>query len=236
MYRSEQSTWFNPNIQYLFGEDIREYDIRDAGFSLIKEFKLLPSKTIDELSRINKGIERHIVIGKIQRDDPSFSDRLSKAFRDVRYAFINTNHIPDDKIISVKKDALFVIDEVERTKFGQVEFVVKNRYSSYMRFTNIQNLEIYYSKEKTDYKQINDHCIARHKIYTAEFLNKFISMMEWKDSRVRRFIMTHLMKYKSMHLEEEYYLEFNNKSLAIDPLYNYREILIPLVLLVQKEI
>lgn len=235
-YNPEQTTWMNPSIEYLFDDDIREYDIADAGYSLIKQFKLLPESEIQRLGRLDKGIERHIEVGKMQRDNKEFSNRLLKAFRDARFYFIETNKLTDDKIISVKKDAIFTIGEVNRTKFGQVVFVPKNIYSSYLRFPNIQNLEIYYNKNGIDFKQINDHSVAKHRLYTVEFLNTFIHKMEYKDHSLKRFMIDHIMKYKTMALEEEYYLEFNNKSENINPIFNYRELLIPLLLLVQKEI
>ena len=49
LYNPNRSNWFNPNIQYLFDEEIIEYDIRDAGFSLIRQYKLLSPDKIQEL-------------------------------------------------------------------------------------------------------------------------------------------------------------------------------------------
>jgi len=235
-YNPNQTTWMNPNIEYLFDEDIYEYDIQDAGFSLIKQFQLLPEDEIKRLSRIEKGRPRHIEVGKLQRDNKAFSDSLGNAFADARRFFIQTNNLTDDRIISVKKDAIFTIGQVKRVKFGQVVFAPKNNYSSYLRFSNIHNMEIYYSDDGMDFKQINDDCVNRHRIYTVEFLKQFIKKMESKDPSVKRFIMNYIMKYKSLEMDEECYLEFNNKSTEINPLFNYREILIPLLLLVNKEI
>lgn len=236
-YTADRTTWMNPNIEYLFDDEICEWDMKDAGFSLIKEFKLLPQEKIDELSRLEKGLTRHIEIGKLQRDDKGFAQRLSKAFEEARFHFINTNKISDDTIISVKKDAIFTTAPIKRVNFGQVHFAQKNKYSSYLRFSNIHNIEMYYSRENgTDFKQINDHCINKHRLFMVHFLEEFIRRMETNESySVRRYLINFIMEYKSFGLDEEYYLEFNNKSADINPIFNYLNILIPLTQLVVKE-
>ena len=39
-----KTNYLNKNIDYLLNTDIREYDLKSAGLSLIKYFKLLPEK------------------------------------------------------------------------------------------------------------------------------------------------------------------------------------------------
>ena len=48
-YNPSKTTWFNPDIEYLFNNEIIEYDMKDAGFNIIKQFKLLPDIKIKEL-------------------------------------------------------------------------------------------------------------------------------------------------------------------------------------------
>lgn len=235
-YNPKQTTWLNPNIEYLFDENITEWDIQDAGFSLIKQFNLLPEEEIKRLSKLEKGKPRHIEVGKLQRDNKEFAEALNNAFAEARKIFIQTNNLSDDNIISVKKDAIFTTGNINRVKFGQVIFSPKHTYSSYLRFSNIHNIEIYYSDQGMDFKQINDDVIKRHRIYTVEFLKKFIQKMESKDPSIKRFMMNYIMNYKSLEMDEEYYLEFNNKSNNINPLFNYREIIIPLLSIINKEI
>ena len=55
IYDPSKSIWKNPNIEYLFNDDIIEYDIKDAGFSLIKQHRLLPDETIRNLEKLGKG-------------------------------------------------------------------------------------------------------------------------------------------------------------------------------------
>jgi len=229
------TTWTNPEIDYLFNEEIIEYDIRDAGFSIIKEFRLLPLQKIKELELLEKGFERHKAIGILQRDDKVFAEKFLDKFAEVRDVFIQANGLTSEKMISVKKDAIFTFAPCKRLKFGQVVFVEKNRYSSYIHFPNIHNVEIYYSKDKLDVKGIGDIGLNRHRLTMLEFLSTMISRIESRDVTVRRYLINFIMKYKGNDLDEEYYLEFNNMSAVINPEYNYRNILIPFVQIVQRE-
>lgn len=235
-YRPQMTTWKNPDIEYLFNEDIIEYDITDAGFNIIKAFKLLPRDKIQELEGLPKGITRHIAVGKLQRDDKAFSDRLLNQFAYVRDVFIHANALTSDDIISVKKDAFFTIKQCNRLKFGQVEFLEKNRYSSYIRFPNIQDIEIYYSNNGIDVKGIGDTSLNRHRLTMLEFLSNVIPRIEAKDESVKRYMMNFIKQYKSHELEDEYYLEFNNKSMDIIPEFNYKNIIIPLVQIMLREL
>lgn len=235
-YNPSKSTWLNPNIDYLFDEEIIEYDMRDAGFSLIKQFKLLPPGKIRELEQLGKGEARHIAIGMLERDDKELSKALSSKFAEVRGIFISMNGITDDQIISVKKDAIYTIGQCKRLRFGLVQFAAKNTYSSYLRFPNIQNLEIYYSSEATDVKGMGDTATNRHRLYMLNFLRTMISLIEHKDRGCKRRIMKFIEEYKAHELDEGYYLEFNNLSRAINPSFNYLNVIIPLVQIINREI
>lgn len=235
MYNPNKQTWLNPNIEYIFNAEIIEYDMQDAGFSLIRQFKLLPDSKIRELSSIPKGTERHVAIGKLQRDDKAFSEALTAKFAEVRKVFIATNDIKDDDIISVKKDAIFTIGQQQRLKFGVVQFIAKNYYSSYIRFPLINDLEIYFSSDKMDLKGMGDNAVNRHRLYMISFLRKMISMIESHDQSSKRYIKKFIDNYKYHNLDEEYYIEFNNVSRNLDKIGNYNNVLIPLVQIVMKE-
>jgi len=235
MYDSRKTNWLNPYIQYLFDDEIIEYDMKDAGFNIIKQFKLLPSEKIIELEKMGKGFDRHKAIGILQRDR-EFSTRLLDKFAEMRGLFVGYNNLGDNNIIAVKKDAIFTIGECKKTKFGGIEFAQKNKYSSYIRFEDNHNIEIYYSNELTDVKGMSESSLNRHRFYILQFLREVIAKLEDKNSSVRRDLIKFIMDYKSMTLDETYYLEFNNKSTDINPVYNYQKVLIPLVQIIEKEL
>ena len=237
MYDTAKHVWLNPAIEYIFNTDIIEYDIRDAGFSIIKQYHLLPEQTIRKLAGMEKGLPRHKAIGIMERDDKQLAQNLSQKFGEVRKLFIDYNKInPDNDIISVKKDAIFMIGTVKKTTFGQIEFRPKNTYTSYLRFPNITNLELYYKDNWIDVKGIGDNTVGRHRLYMFDFLRTVIKQLEEKNPSVKRYMMNFIMQYKAHELEDLYYLEFNSLSKDFNPLYNYQNILIPLVELINKEI
>lgn len=235
-YNPSKTTWLNPNIEYLFGDEIIEYDMRDAGFNLIKQYRLLPDEVIRELSMLPKGIERNTRVGILQRDDKVFSQALLAKFAEIRKIFIETNQLSDDDIISVKKDAIFTIGTVKRTKFSGIEFAQKNCYTSYLRFPGINNLEIYYSSGDMDIKGMSDQAINRHRLYMYDFIRTMIRMIEDKSSRAKRYLIQFISDYKSHELDDAFYVEFNSFSKAINPIFNFQNVIVPLVQIVLKEL
>lgn len=235
MYNSTKEIYYNENIEYLIDSEIIEYDMSDAGFSLIKQFRLLPLEKIEELERIPKGRDRHIQVGMIQRDDKVFSERLKECFARMREAFITSNNLNDNNIIAVKKDAIFTSKICNKLKFENVVFNPKNTYSSYIRFSDLNNLEIYYYNNNIDIKGMGEIAYRKHRIYMIDFIIKIINLLESKNNRVKREIISFIDEYLSGQLAQEYYLEFNSKSNIINPIYNYINILIPLVFIIDKE-
>ena len=236
LYSADKSIWYNPNIEYLFNNEIIEYDLKDAGFNIIKEYKLLPVSEINRLESLGKGFNRHKEIGLLQRNDKVFSQKLLDKFTHVRELFIESNKLNDSHIISVKKDAFFIIGNVNNSKFGNLEFRSKNNYSSYLRFPYIQNLEIYYNNHDPSFKGIGENSINKHRLYLYTFILDTIKMIENNSSSLKRKMIKFISDYKYNLLDEEFYLEFNNRSNDLDKLFNYKNLIIPLVQMIQKEV
>ena len=236
MYDTSKSTWLNPNIEYLFDNEIIEYDIQDAGFSLIKQYKLLPDTKIRELEILGKGLDRHIAVGRLQGNDKEFSKSLNTKFAEIRKIFISMNGLDDNDIISVKKDAIYTIGRCKKSKFDSIIFREKNIYTSYIRFPNINNIELYYSINGIDIKGMSDSAVNRHRLYLLDFINKYIPYIESKNVFVKKYLRNFINEYKFHELEDEFYVEFNAQSNKINPIYNYQNILIPLTLITMKEL
>lgn len=234
-YSPERTTWLNPDIEYLLNEDIIEYDIRSAGLSLIKQFRLLDPKLIDELSHLEK-FAATVRIGKLQGQDRAFSRALLDKFAEMRATFISANGLTDDRIISVKKDAIFTIGSCDRLAFGEVTFVPKHSYSSYLRFSDIPNtVELYLGDVGIDVKGISDISLARHKLYMLNFISKVTGYLETKNTSVKHYLAKFIADYRAGELDDGYYLEFNNVSATIDPAFNYLYVIRPIVQLTLRE-
>jgi len=234
-YTPDKSLYFNPDIEYLFNAEIIEYDLQSAGLSLIREYRLLPPEKITSLEKLDKQ-ERNIVIGKLQRDQAGFSRTLLDKFTLARQTFLTENSIADDRIISVRKDAIFTVGRCDRTVFGELHFTERNEYSSYVRFSRNGNLEAYYSDSGVDIKGIGEMGLSKHRLYLLIFLRKVIGMIEGKNQTLKRYLRTFVDDYKSGKLDDGYYLEFNHVSQVLNQLFNYQRLIVPLVQIAVEEL
>ena len=191
---------------------ITEYDIKKANISLMRYYNLYPSEKLQALERLTK-LQREVAVGLLQRDDKEFSKLLMKAFDDIVREFIFSNGLSEDDIISIKKDAVFVINHpIEKSKFGDsVEFVKKNTYQDYLR---IPGYEFYFKANgNIDIKGINSD---RFKKSTDGILNFVNEVMEfYKDnnnSTLCMYLADFVREYKKKELPFEYYRELNSQA------------------------
>ena len=143
---------FLSSISYIKNTRITEYDIKTAGFNIIREYKLIDEETIKMLEKLEKQ-ERTIEIGKLMKQNPQLNIELTKKFAEVRKKFVIKNNIQEEDILAVKKDAIFIISKsLVHLKLGEyLEFVPKNIYTSYLY---INGMEFYFSSytKKLDIK------------------------------------------------------------------------------------
>ncbi|MGL6099462.1 MAG: hypothetical protein ACRC0G_07540 [Fusobacteriaceae bacterium] len=233
---------------------IREYDMSEAGYSIIKEFNLLSDATLRKLEIMSK-TERLREIGLLQIDNKNFSNKLKKGFEDCRKIFFQENSIHDKDVVSIKKDAIFIKDRVcKNTRFGKnIEFKLKNKYSCFM---NLNGVEFYYNEkfDELDVKGVNDSLLFLHEKGMVKIIKDIIKIV---NSSTPEYICSKLQKvvkdYKEFRLEPDSYREFNRYSkfkgnipLAfagniysdefgmlgtdnVDISYNYMKYLVPLI-------
>lgn len=209
--------YLNKNINFIMNSIIIEYDMKDAGLSIIKYYKLLDKKTIKSLDRINKIIlpdnpkhGKNIVnkkIGIMQINNHNLKEGLKTGFMEARDKFINLNNLDERNIISIKKDAFFVVGKVEHTIINEyIDFREKNIYTAYLL---INNIEVYYNNGSMDIKQLGDEGLSEHKNYFLEFLKRFLKKAEsFTREDTLKFLRLFIDKYKRLELDEGYYREF----------------------------
>lgn len=236
----DNDNFINEHIPCIFNSTIIEYDMKDAGFSLTKEYKLLDDATISMLDKLGKQ-ERKVKLGKIQIKNRDYAKNLVQAFAIARELFFKGNDIVDNDVISIKKDAIFVTKKCKKQEFGSyINFRPKNEYTSYIHLE--KNIEIYYNPVYTTVKGLGvdkDNHEERqewHKDYMLEFINTFCRKMETEDSKhVLQYIRRFVDKYKKGELEIGYYRTFDNRSVfitdedgEIDKMYNLSHVLMRL--------
>ena len=256
MYNPKRSMYINKKFDYITSARIVEYDIKSAGFNILINAGVLDQKTINKLNSLEKH-ERHIQIGLLQKKNKEYNKIINDGLEKFRLLFIEANDIKEENILSVKKDALFIINKnIKYTKFENIEFRCKNKYSSYYRIRSI--VEFYYNKRenKLDIKGINSNkeFIKLHKNYMIKFLKKLFSLNEINKNSSLEYLFDFSYKYCNRKLDINYYREFNSKSLyrlnfkplggldlatdlefekdMINITYNYNYIIMPLLKLI----
>lgn len=211
-------TWKNPSISYLFNTEIIEYDMSEAGFSLIREYDLLPQSVIEKLNTQSKK-NRHISIGKIEVRDKILVERKKEAFIKAREMFMTANDLEQDHILAIKKDAIFVTKKCPNQKFGTyIDFRKKNMYSSYVALTRVVDLlyavGLDTETSKIDVKGIGDDKVALHEGYFLDILKKYFYKIETSETdAVLTFLRRMVDKYKSHEFNElGYYRDFDQRS------------------------
>lgn len=207
----ENDLIINENNPYLFNTDIFEYDMKDAGFSLIKEFKLLDKSIIDKLSTQDKET-RKVNIGKLQKDNKELVKNLGNAFKEARRLFFEANQLENNDIISIKKDAIFTCKLCKFQEFGKyINFRPKNSYTSYINLGN--RLEFYYNSNQLDIKGLSNENYEKHKDYLIKFISQFIKSVEIGNNIATiKMLKKFIDSYKWKELDIEYYRTFDNKS------------------------
>ena len=249
-----KTTWMNPNIDFLFGTDIKEYDMKAAAYNLSREFNLLSEDKIQILDKMDKSA-RNKQLGLYQRDDKTFTKNLKDAFVEARKWFIETNDLGEDEILTIKKDAIFVIDKkIKHTTRGYIQFDTKNAYTSFFK---LNKLEFYFHRMKNiihikglgqdkEFEKILEH----HGDYMLNFLMMFIKMKEkhMEYSYAAYKLSDFIRKYRNRQLPIEYYRELSRKDAyriaisgddlyvdetkdtkSVDIIYNYINYIVPLV-------
>lgn len=251
--------FLNYNRPFEVSSIIIEWDIRRAGLNIIKEFSLLPDKTIKELEKLPKK-EADIKIGKMQIKDKIFAKEFDQKFTDVMKMFMEENHIDMDyDITSIKKDACFVINKnITTDTIGKyIRFIPKHEYHAYVY---LKPYEIYFKrngdidiKGLSSIPEVRDKIIDIHKNGIINFIEATIEIAESTQMNMKKlnsFLHDFVEMYKKRELEFDYYREFNTESrfryqllgseimadnIDSDMLshvnieYNYKNIILPLI-------
>jgi hypothetical protein len=238
------------NIDYIINANIYEYDMKGAGLNLIKYYELLDDQTIEYLGSLPKHM-RDVVIGNMSGKDKELNRGLSEAFTNMRKKFFLSNEIKEHQILAIKHDAIFLVNKTcDKTTFRNVEFAVKNRYTSFHKFVNI---EFFYrnSGRNLDIKGIKDWKIPPHDDYMCKFLKDIFNLLETSSNdRIISKLKQFSKFYKKKELEYQYYRELNSDSyyslfagkddklfksdeyllgFDIDISYNYLNYILPLI-------
>lgn len=208
---AEKDIYTSP-IPYIIGTYIREYDISKANINILYHEKEISKDKYDFLYNCPK-LQREIIVGKLRKKYPRLTQVLKDGIRKARIRLCLENKIPDDNILAIKNDALFIIDrDLYKTSFDNIVFAHKNTYTSYYK---IYNMEFYYDRlnDKLDVKGIGDS-FYYHEEYFGDMLKFLFYEAETCDPiTYMKTISDCITSYTNLQYPVQYYREFNNRSM-----------------------
>lgn len=230
---------------------IREYDMVDAGFSIIQEYSLLPPEKILELSKLPKK-EKNIAIGKLNGCDKILSRKFHSSFELARKIFFELNEVEEDEVLSIKRDAIFLKNKIARhNKIGKfINFKLKNKFTSFM---NLNGIECYFNSYSNilTVKNIGSNVFKFEKgiiPLISEYMTIKEKLGKTSNNSVYLKLLDFRADYVNLRLPKEYYREFDRDAMYrmnayefgseeigdfslehLDISHNYMNVLVPLI-------
>lgn len=205
------------DIDYLIATTIFEYDIRKANISVLYSEGVINREYYEYLYSADR-MTRQVEVGYMIKDNKEVGDILANGIAKYRKLFFEANGIFDNDILSIKNDAIFVMKKKPLvTTFGNVEFVNKNTYSSFIKVLNKK--EIYFRSDMVnqsmtiDIKGISDENLEKHQDYMLRVIGDIIYFIEVGDIRSGiNYIKDFYNQYISRSLPIGYYRNFDEES------------------------
>ena len=208
-----KDNYTNQNIDFLISNFIREYDISKANISILLSKGFINQEEFNYYASLKN---RSVVIGHLLQHNPEMNKALTEGFVEYRKKLFEANNIQDDDILSIKKDAIFVLNkELQHTQFDYVNFLCKNVYTSYYK---IGRYEFYYmidrikGIETLDVKGMKKSMYL-HDGYFNELLKCVFECAELDIQEAIMILTTFLSSYMNREVNDEFYREYNDYSL-----------------------
>ena len=193
------------DIDMIKNVPIMEYDMKEAGYNLLKWKGYFNTKQLESLNNMTKQ-ERSETIGKMQRNDSRLSKLLMESFIEARQMFFESNNINDYEVISIKKDAILTIKKCKYTELNEyINFREKNSYIGYIRL--MKDKEFYYDGRrcKFDIKGFSKEVVNHHNNYLfKDLLTIFTKLINGYDSYIDD-LMYLKHDFCAFELDKEYY-------------------------------
>lgn len=213
---ASKTNYLNPNYHYIKNAEITEWDIKSAGLSVLKYCKLLPEKELDELSKMEKHA-RTVKEGLLQKEYPIIAEKIIETLSKARQAFVYLNNIEDYQILTIKKDAIFLINKIPTNNIikDYFEFRKKNTYSSVFI---AGKKEIYYDAENDilDTKGIPEESVKLQEEYILNDIKRILKSAEGiSQEALYKSLKSYRSKYLNRELPLEVYRELDSGKFRI---------------------
>jgi hypothetical protein len=199
--------WTRKDIHYIKNTRITEYDMSNAGINILLTKGLLKPDFVNHLNKMDK-LQKNITVGKILQKNPEWNKIMMEEFVAIRKYFMEVNNLDDSDILSIKKDAIFVIDKkVRHLKLSaNYEFKEKNTYDTYL---NIMNKEFYVNIEKElyDTKGFSDLVLKYQEDYFIDFIITTLVLDRSSEREKFEHIKEFRTKFLTFQLEPNFYFD-----------------------------
>lgn len=211
-----KKNYSNPLYNHLISRFIREYDMKKSNISILFDKKIIDKQQYLELYNAPREF-RQVFIGKMILSKPEIQTILEQGVIEYKEKLFKANNIQDHEVLSIKNDAVFIIDkQLQVTNFGNIEFVNKNIYTSFFKIGKRNKKELYYyysavtNEELLDVKGIKDSLLYLHNDYMIEFFKVLFCTAQTETlSDCIELLNVFQDKYKRLELEVEYYRRFD---------------------------
>lgn len=132
----------NKNVDYAISTVINEYDIKSAHASALYFIK--GEEVYNELMKMDK-LSRNTTIGKMIRDDPKLSDKISGKILSWFNQFCENNNIKEQNFISSTRDSLLLVNKKpSKCSLDNGICLFRNKDGDFTSYIRINNLEVLY--------------------------------------------------------------------------------------------
>ncbi|MGL5330508.1 MAG: hypothetical protein ACRDD7_14650 [Peptostreptococcaceae bacterium] len=218
-------TNYTIDSEYIISRYIREYDISKANINILYKYKKITVQEYETYMNMDN-MQRKISIGLLLQRNPEYTQILKDGITEAKKMFFISNNIQPSEVLSIKNDAIFLIDKIATfTDFDNIKFVNKNIYTSFYKLNKMQ-LYYYYDSitgnEVLDIKGMNDEKRLLHENHFLEFLKVcFNSAQSSNIMDTLDIVSTFYNKYLQLGVDIEYYRNFDSDSMYITKNNNY---------------
>lgn len=199
----------------VFLGQITEVDMASAGLTVIRAEGLLPAAVLARVEALPKS-QQSVAIGKLSRL-PAFQGLANAVTRGIQQrvaALLQENDIGPDRVLSVKRDAVFVTgpSPSRLTLPDGTVFKIKGSYTS---FAKLGTVELYGVPRRAfaDLKGIPPEKRALHREYTVRFVLDVLGLLERGSAgEAAHTVQAFRRDYCARKLPAGFYREFNAAS------------------------
>ena len=205
---------YTAEISYLTNVFIYEYDISKCNINILYTKGIIDKETYDMLYSSPR-MKRQVYVGMLQKD-ANVAKTLSLGIKEARELFFKANNLQYRDILSIKKDAIFIINkQIQNTDFGLIKFVRKNVYTSFYRLSNLELYYYYNNMDKSEYIDVKgiSKKLYLHEGYFIQILKDIFYCIQTNGPEVSLEMIKEIYnKYITRQFPIEYYREFDAAS------------------------